>query len=407
MKIYLTSAEFNCHGNILFNARLADYFRLNRHELVSMAEKADYVIVNTCAVDAWHEEYSKKLLKKYAQITGKKVIAVGCMSRLGIGVNGNRNNIIVIDDYAKLNSLFATRFDFNNKDSVCMTSKERKHFDGEKKFSRFDLFWKIIIWCMGSWLKISKGLGFASRRFERLLHLITMKNKLIVEIGSGCQGNCSYCVIRKVRGPIYSMPRESILRQVEGKTVKNIYLVSDDTGNYGIDRGTNLIELLHEIFLKNPEVSIELNYLNPWWLLAQPEEYLKLFGSKRIVSINVPVQSGSDRILKKMKRPYAIDDLSSYLRRCRRAAPGMIIITQIMVGFPGETLVDYLRTIRALTLFDFAHVIPYSDRPGTESQNFFPKNSTALKHLKLLCLSLIMIATCCLRNVRLTRKDEF
>ncbi len=198
-----------------------------------------------------------------------------------------------------------------------------------------------------------------------------------ISVARGCGNSCSYCMIKKAKGPLTSEPVNSILAQyLEGRRqgCVNFVLISDDFGSFGLDLGVSGPELVRTLHSADPGGRFIINYLFPKALLDNWDEYLSLFRDGIVVSSNIPVQSFSQRILDLMNRHYSVAQLMSKLRELRAAAPKARLVTHCIVGFPTETEEDfYLTVAHAGALFDQATFFEYGDREGTPSHALSPK----------------------------------
>jgi tRNA A37 methylthiotransferase MiaB len=189
-------------------------------------------------------------------------------------------------------------------------------------------------------------------------------------VATGCRNACTYCAIRFAKGAVVSEPREQVLEDVRrGIAAGNqrIVLVGDDTGSYGLDRGTDLGELLGDLTALPGEFGLHVRNLEPMGLLRVFDRLKAAVASGRIRAITVPIQSGSDRILGAMGRKYRREPIMEALAELRRLNPELLILTHVLVGFPGETREDFRDTLRMVGSFDFDGVAPdcYSPRKGT------------------------------------------
>ena len=163
---------------------------------------------------------------------------------------------------------------------------------------------------------------------------------------------------------------------------KNIYLVADDCGCYGKDINTNLWTLIQRISKKYRSIKIDICYINPKWINKDFENYLLMFKTNKINSVNIPIQSGSKRILEKMNRKMNISKFYSNLTKIRRKSPETIFWTHYLVGFPGETWKDFLQSQYSIRYYDHAYVFSYTDRPGTKGATLKNKISKKTKFLR-------------------------
>jgi tRNA A37 methylthiotransferase MiaB len=150
---------------------------------------------------------------------------------------------------------------------------------------------------------------------------------------------------------------------------KNFALIAGDIGCYGLDIGTSLPKLLEELSKVKGDYKIALVDLNVRWLIKYHSEFLAILksNSTKISTIILPIQSGSDKILKLMNRHYEIDDVKRCILDLKKNLPGISIETHLMVGFPLETNDDFSMSIRLVKEIQFSKVdiYKYEERPGT------------------------------------------
>ena len=147
-------------------------------------------------------------------------------------------------------------------------------------------------------------------------------------------------------------------------------LSSDDAFAYGYDIGTDLDMLLSEITkIDNKEISFIIPEFNPNGIT---EKTIKLLKDSRFLYITIPIQSGSQNILDRMKRPYMIQDVVNKIRQIKKINPNIMINSHLIVGFPGETESDFAKTMILVQtgFLDRVKVFKYSKRPGTEAANY-------------------------------------
>ncbi len=196
----------------------------------------------------------------------------------------------------------------------------------------------------------------------------------IVPIATGCIGRCAYCSVKQIKGDLMSYPVESIIeeiRQCVKDRCKEIWITAQDTGCYGVDIETNIAELLKKLVEIPGDFKIRLGMANPKSVLQNLEELIKVFQHEKMFKfLHIPVQSGNDKILKSMNRPYEIEDFKHIIRRFREEIPEITIATDIIVGFPGETeeqfrdsmlLVDQVKP-------DILNISRFVARPGTRAE---------------------------------------
>ncbi|MFA6227597.1 MAG: radical SAM protein [Patescibacteria group bacterium] len=193
-----------------------------------------------------------------------------------------------------------------------------------------------------------------------------------LNIARGCLGKCTYCSEKTARGPLSSWPIADIAASFRTGLKQGYRIFSlnaDDVGVFGWDRKENIAGLLNELLSADGDFKIILTEFNPWGLIKHQQELLSLLASKKIAHITIPLQSGSDKILKLMRRPYSILTVMDIIRLIRNNNPNIIINTHLIAGFPGETEEDFRLTLDLVKsgLFDKVKVFPYSDRPQVPS----------------------------------------
>ncbi|MFH0958176.1 MAG: radical SAM protein, partial [Pseudomonadota bacterium] len=194
----------------------------------------------------------------------------------------------------------------------------------------------------------------------------------IIQISRGCISNCAYCTTKKARGALISSPPEKIIQRMNESLsagIREFRFTSQDCGCYGLDIGTNLVGLLREV-LKGLDVDfkIRIGMMNPTHLKEFYKELFEVYKDPRIVKfLHLPVQSGSDEVLKNMGRGYTAADFAEIIKEARRQIQGIIIWTDIIVGFPEETDSDFEKSCELLREVhpDFINVSKFGVRPGT------------------------------------------
>ncbi|MGZ4865088.1 MAG: MiaB/RimO family radical SAM methylthiotransferase [Halobacteriota archaeon] len=193
-----------------------------------------------------------------------------------------------------------------------------------------------------------------------------------IKIATGCLGNCSYCAVKKSRGNIKSKPIDNVMDEFKAGLnlgFTEFSLLGTDLGPYGRDLGYNLSDLLTKMVNEKGDFKIGLRNIHPLFLKQMIEDLVPAFATGKIWFTGVPVESGSDRILKLMKRGYSVGDFKECVQRLKKAHPSLIISTQIMVNFPTETVKDFAESMNlfAESNFDYAEIYSFSPRPGTSA----------------------------------------
>ena len=196
------------------------------------------------------------------------------------------------------------------------------------------------------------------------------RTRAFVKIQDGCENYCSYCIIPFVRGKCRSKDKDTVIREITNlvnNNYKEIVLTGIHTGNYGVDLGLSFSTLLEEILtipnLKRLRISsIEITELD--------DKFLNLLQNNILCNhLHIPLQSGSNKILKLMNRKYTKEEFKKYIEKIRKIRPNISITTDVIVGFPNETEEDFEESLEFIKDINFSkvHVFPYSKRDGTKA----------------------------------------
>ena len=300
---------------------------------VPLGEKADAVIVFTCAVTNEAARKSRQMIRRARKFCPDGIVAaIGCYTQ--IEPDGGEAADLVLGTRHKSE---LARFILEAEE----TRKKRKDVSIPEK----EVFEPLSI-----------------QRFEE-------RTRAFLKIEDGCDQFCSYCVIPHARGRERSMDPDAVLSEMKriSEYHREIVLTGIHTGRYGKEYGLSLADLIRRILREVPKLerlrlsSIEISEIDDP-LLDLMEE------SPRIARhLHIPLQSGSDKILALMRRPYTKAEYLSRIEEIRRRIPGLSISTDLIVGFPGESDTDFEETAEFLGTcrFSFLHVFPFSPRSGT------------------------------------------
>ena len=320
----------------------------NGFSFCNLNEKCDILILNTCTVTDTSDKKSLKEVRRLKRENPNAILVVcGCSVQndktkyddLGINIlmgNINKSNIVgIIEKY------------LDDKTPVEYVAKTR------------DL------------------------PFENMEVDVSDHTRAYIKIEDGCDNFCSYCIIPFVRGKKRSKDFSLVLREVQhlaNNGYKEIVLTGIDTGGYE-SNGKNLTDLIHEMSKINGierirQSSIEITQIN--------EKFInELKNNKKICDhIHIPLQSGSDSILKLMNRKYDLKYFFDKIDMIRSVRPDISITTDVIVGFPGETEEMFLETMETCKKINFSkiHAFPYSERKGTKASMMDGKVPESVKH---------------------------
>lgn len=193
----------------------------------------------------------------------------------------------------------------------------------------------------------------------------------VVQVASGCVGRCSYCITRLARGRLKSAPAQDILdavRHLAAAGACEIQLTGQDVAAWGLERGESLPDLLQAIGEVPGRFAVRLGMMNPASVLGILDPLIDACRSDRVFRfLHLPVQSGSDTVLERMQRGYSAADVVRIVDAFRSAFPDVMISSDFITGFPGETDEEFRRTLELLRRAAFVkvNITRYSRRPGT------------------------------------------
>lgn len=318
IRAYTLGCKVNfCDTNALLEAAIAAGF-------VRAAEgsQADAVVVNACAVTSHSIAKTRALVRRVRARQREAIILL-----TGCAVKANEPQLLAM--------------------------KEVDHFFREPN--------EALAW-LGRWYGLNPQPHSGGLDPER--------TRAFLKIQDGCDSFCSYCIVPIVRGKPQSLAPSSVmaaLRRAVAGGYREIILSGIHLGHYGRDlEGVTLAALLKQIAGEEGDFRVRLSSIEP---LEATEPLLATMAlSKRFCPhLHLPLQSGSDRVLSEMRRPYNRQKYMEVVGTARRMLDNPAITTDIMVGFPGETEDDHRRTLDAIAEIGFArsHVFVYSPRPGT------------------------------------------
>ncbi|HEB78383.1 MAG TPA: tRNA (N(6)-L-threonylcarbamoyladenosine(37)-C(2))-methylthiotransferase MtaB [Methylothermaceae bacterium] len=199
------------------------------------------------------------------------------------------------------------------------------------------------------------------------------RQRAFIKVQDGCRHRCTFCIVTAARGEERSRPIDAVvaeIRSLSNEGVQEAVLSGVHLGGYGSDLGASLTELLTAVLARTDLPRLRLGSLEPWEL---DEDFFALFENPRLMPhLHLPLQSGSDAVLKRMARRCRVSDFRALVAMARSHRPDLTLTTDIIVGFPGETEDDFEQTLALVEEIGFAHVhiFPYSPREGTAAATF-------------------------------------
>ncbi len=311
-------------------------------EVVPFREKADVYVINTCTVTQQADAKSRQNIRRALKNNPKAiVVAVGCYPQVASEEVKATGAHIVLGTQDKYRIIEAIKEFLKQKEPITKISPIKNEF---------------------IFTPIEDFTGY-SRAF--------------VKVQEGCNRNCSYCLVKKARGPVRSAKPEDVIEEVKRlaeKGFEEIVLTGTHLGAYGEDRDTNLLKLLERL-VEIPDVKkIRLSSIEPTELTKELIELITQH-PKIAKHLHIPLQSGSDRILKLMNRPYTSSYFEELIHKIVDKNPIIGIGVDVIVGFPTETEEDFNLTYQLLKRLPiyYMHIFSYSPRRGTPAYHMKPQ----------------------------------
>jgi MiaB/RimO family radical SAM methylthiotransferase len=358
-----------CEQRSLDARKVSDYFSKNNYEIVKKPKNADIIIYFTCAVLKNKTKKALNMIKEFQNRFNAELIVAGCLpdiekkelSRIFKGKTLSTKDLYKIDEFFPDNRV---KFDSIEDANVL--------FD-EILFDRM-LIDKIISHVPEK-NKIYNKIKplFTSKLFED-----SLLESYILRISWGCNSNCSYCGIKKAIGSFYSKPIEECIKEIK-KGLKAGYsefvIVADSVGAYGRDIKKTFPELLEKVTAIKADHKISIQSLDPFWLVKYIDEIKAIKNKEKIKSIQICLQSGSNRILKLMNRYSNIDKIRDALLDFKSCFPKTLLSVEFMISFPTETAEELNKTLSLVKDIGFnsGQFFTYSERPGTDALKIKPK----------------------------------
>lgn len=328
-----------CKVNQSESSSIEGALRENDHQVVAKEKDADVVIVNTCTVTAKSDYQSRQLVRRAVR-SGARVIATGCYAQLKP------------EELKEISGLDLIVGNSSKQDIVSRINDVRKTAEGQEA--------KEPVFIDDPSAKLTFQPYYSNR------------SRAFLKVQDGCNFACSYCAVPKARGKSRSLALEDTLKAVEEmdfQGYREIVMTGIHIGTYGLDLKpkTSLLTLMERITQEYPGIRIRLSSIEPQ---EMSDSLLALIKERNICShLHIPLQSGSDRILKLMNRRYTTAFYKQLINRIITEIPGIAIGTDIITGFPGESDKDFDETVKFVErlALSYMHVFPYSKRPDTKA----------------------------------------
>jgi len=334
MRVYIET--YGCALNRSDEALIVSTLTQRGHMIVGSIEDADVIIINTCIVrqeTEYHMASRIRAIYEYCVRTGKKLIVAGCMAKV------EPYTVSLIAPTASL---------------VSPQNADKIHIAVE--------YPNRILLISGS-------------RSRDVIGVCRGSSIVPIPVQEGCLSNCSFCIAKHARRQLVSHSIEAIVKAVQeavSSGAVEIELTGMDLGVYGIDLyGRRVLpDLIWEIISKvSGNYMVRIGMINPEHLLNFLDELIAVLKENEKVYkfLHIPLQSGSNRVLRLMRRKYTVEEYKSIVKEVKSKIPEVSIATDIIVGFPGESDEDFKETVRMIKELEFerVHIAGYSIRPLT------------------------------------------
>ena len=317
-----------CKLNQADSESLAQRFAQAGYRVVEWTAGADVLVLNTCTVTAAADAKARQALRAARRANGTAcIVATGCYAQRSA------------DRLSRLDEVSLVVGNTRKDQLVAAVTAARAELEMEP--------------CPGR-----AGVESATGR-----------GRAMIKVQEGCNQVCAYCIVPRVRGRERSILQEAVLREIDNRAhqgCQEVVLTGTQPGAYGYDiPGAGLPALLRLILAESTVPRLRVSSLQPQEIT---EELLELWGDSRLCPhFHVPLQSGSDQVLRSMRRRYDRAHFARTVEMIRRRLPDAGITTDLMVGFPGEGDAEYQESrgfVRSMRFSDM-HIFPFSPRPGT------------------------------------------
>jgi len=299
------------------------------HQVTTDSSEADIVVFNSCAVTGEADRKSRQQIGRLHRSNPEaKLVVTGCHASLNSEAVKNYLGVDLVVD---------------NQNKETLVGETLDHFGGSQE--------KLE--------PVNENALFLRGR-----------HRAFIKVQDGCRYRCSYCIVTIARGAERSRSVNDIIDEIQAlhrQGIQEIAITGVHVGGYGSDTGSSLYELLSEILERTEIPRIRLASVEPWDL---PAKFFELFQDTRLMPhMHLPIQSGSDSVLRRMARRCKTAEFSQIVDKARGAVPLFNITTDLIVGFPGESEAEWQQTIDYVEAIGFGHmhIFSYSRREGTKA----------------------------------------
>tara|TARA_R110002096_G_scaffold168798_12_gene340147 strand:- start:18585 stop:19871 length:1287 start_codon:yes stop_codon:yes gene_type:complete len=341
MRVHLKT--LGCRLNEAEIESWANDFGAQGHLIVQENDAPDALVINTCAVTQSAVRKSRQLIRKtHASNPKAKLIISGCYATLNADESTALQGVDLVVNNQQKDQLVALTLEHTNELAMPTMATEPN---------------EVALFARG-------------------------RQRAFIKVQDGCRYRCSFCIVTIARGEEKSRNIKEIIDEVNAvnaQGVNEIIITGVHLGGYGSDIDSDLLNLITALLEQTNVPRIRMGSLEPWDL---PIGFFKLFKNPRLMPhLHLPIQSGSDTVLKRMSRRCKTDEFRSLVKAAREAVPGINITSDIIVGFPGESETEWQETLDFVDEINFAdlHIFSYSKREGTKAASMPEQVDTVYK----------------------------
>ncbi len=334
-----------CKVNQYDSDAMRTIFLQQGYKAVKEEEEADVYVINTCSVTSIGDRKSRQMVRKIRRKHPQAVIAVaGCYAQIAPEIFEAMGDIDVIVGAQNRSKIV---------EYVEQAQKKEKTINAVKDIMSVTEFENLYVDAEGE-----------------------TKTRAFIKVQEGCDNYCTFCIIPFARGKLKSRKQKDAveeIRRLVAKGYREIVLTGIHLGNYGRDLhdGTSLATLVEELLRIPNLLRIRMGSIES---VELSDDLINLIKDEPRVCrhLHLPIQSGSDAVLRRMNRHYRLPEYKKLISELREKIPGLALTTDLIVGFPGETEENFMETLETLRELRFSaiHVFPYSQRTGTPAAVF-------------------------------------
>ncbi|MGB1110229.1 MAG: tRNA (N(6)-L-threonylcarbamoyladenosine(37)-C(2))-methylthiotransferase MtaB [Gammaproteobacteria bacterium] len=341
MRVHLQA--LGCRLNEAELEQWGQAFRRAGHGLAQDMHDAELMVLNTCAVTGEAVRKSRQLINRlHRDNPSAKFVVTGCHATLSpseVAESLGVDLVVGNEDKDRLVALVSEQLDLPTEPEIATEPGEVTLF----------------------------GRG---------------RSRAFVKVQDGCRYRCTYCIVTVARGQERSRPIADVLDEINrlyDQGLQEVVITGVQVGGYGNDSGSSLTDLLKAIIAETDMPRIRLGSVEPWSI---DDRFFNLLAEPRFMPhLHLPLQSGSDTVLRRMSRKTRVQEFKTLVQTLRAANPRFNLTSDIIVGFPGETDDEWRQTMEAVDQIGFGHlhIFSYSDREGTKAASLPDKIPLEIK----------------------------